>query len=127
MSRNIGNRRGFTNGNVLANAKDTQHRAASSRGLTNGLGGGFTNGAGKTDGRGYTNGNGLINGMGCTNGLSQTNGFTNGLGSRRFNSQGTAHPKTLAVIIVVVLIAIVPLLFQDNWWLWTANSETGKR
>jgi hypothetical protein len=111
MSRNIGNRRGFTNGNVLANAKDTQHRAASSRGLTNGLGGGFTNGAGKTDGRGYTNGNGLINGMGCTNGLSQTNGFTNGLGSRRFNSQGTAHPKTLAVIIVVVLIAIVPLLF----------------
>ena len=110
--RDMSNERGQTNGTM----KDAQPKAAQSRGLTNGLGGGHTNGAGN----GHAGGSGMTNGVGKTNGTAEggrTNGLTNGLnstngstGQTKFTPRRKQSPSRKSLSILIIIILIVTLL-----------------
>ena len=105
---------GLTNGLVLEKARNRPV------GLTNGLGGGRTNGL--TNGGGRTNG--LTNGIGRTNGLTNGTGRTNGLGAvgsasrtpsfrRRHLSRRATWKLCLAPLAIVVVLLLQLLLVSD--------------
>jgi len=119
MSRNAENHRDRSNGNGSKNGtvKDAQPKAAQSRGLTNGLGGGHTNGAGN----GRTGNPGMTNGLGRTNGMAEggrTNGLTNGMGGStngstdqtKLNTRKKQSSSRKGLSIILIMILIVTLL-----------------